>query len=49
MVNRRHPAIVMPFVKHLIWHRRLMVDFDVRLDFGAVAVTDRGEAVPCCG
>lgn len=49
MVNRGHPATVMPFVKHLIWHRRLMVDLDVRLDFAAVAVTDRGEAVPCCG
>jgi hypothetical protein len=49
MVNRGHPATVMPFVKHLIWHRRLMVDLDVRLDFDAVAVTDRGEGVPCCG
>lgn len=49
MVNGRQPAIVMPYVKHLIWHRRLMVDLNVRLDFDAVAATGREEAGPCCG
>lgn len=39
MVNRRFPALAMPFIKHLIWHRRLSVDPTERLDFDTVATT----------
>jgi hypothetical protein len=49
MVNRRSPELALPYIKHLIWHRRLAVDLTARLDFGTVAisVTDL-EDIPCC-
>ncbi|MGI8417012.1 MAG: TnsA-like heteromeric transposase endonuclease subunit [Nakamurella sp.] len=43
----RHPALAMTFVKHLIWHRRLAVDLDRRLDFDTTATTGQGSE-PCC-
>lgn len=43
-----HRALVMPAIKHLIWHRRLRVDLDQRLDFATVA-TSRPGSTPCCG
>jgi len=48
MLNRRHPALVMPYIKHLIWHRRLLVDLDWSLDFDTTATTI-SEGEPCCG
>lgn len=44
----RYPALVLPHVKHLIWHRRLAADLHVLLDFDTVATTV-GEEGPCCG
>jgi len=44
----RYPALVLPHVKHLIWHRRLAADLHVLLDFDTVATTV-GEGGPCCG
>lgn len=49
MVNRRHPALVMPYIKHLIWHRYLSVDLDQALDFDTTATTTISEGEPCCG
>lgn len=49
MVNRRFPALAMPFIKHLIWHRRLSVDLKKRLDFDTVATTVlQPEENRCC-
>jgi len=39
VVNRRSPALAMPAIKHLIWHRLLSVDLTTRLDFDTVATT----------
>ena len=47
MVNRRSPALAMPLIKHLIWHRRLLADLTQRLDFDTVATTNT-EDRPCC-
>ncbi|QOT15321.1 hypothetical protein [Paenarthrobacter sp. YJN-5] len=50
MVNRRFPALVMPFIKHLIWHRRLSVDPTERLDFDTIATTvPQPRENQCCG
>jgi hypothetical protein len=47
MVDRRHPALVMPHVRHLVWHRHLSADLDQHLDFDSVATTtDRSTS--CC-
>lgn len=48
MVNRRRPALAMPYIKHLIWHRHLSVDLDQALDFDTTATTT-SEGEPCCG
>lgn len=48
MLNRRHPALAMSYVKHLIWHRHLSVDLDRPLDFDVTATTI-SEGEPCCG
>lgn len=49
MVNRRSPELALPYIKHLIWHRRLAVDLTARLDFGTVATSVADlEDVPCC-
>lgn len=49
MVNRRSPALAMPVIKHLIWHRVLSVDLSERLDFDTVATTaTHTEENPCC-
>lgn len=49
MVNGRSPPLAMPAIKHLIWHRLLLVDLTTRLDFDTVATTfyDSMEK-PCC-
>jgi hypothetical protein len=49
MISRRSPALSMPFIKHLIWHRRLSVDLGQRLDLDTVATTVvRSEEGTCC-
>jgi hypothetical protein len=49
VVNRRSPALAMPAIKHLIWHRLLSVDLTTRLDFDTVATTiPNSEEKPCC-
>lgn len=53
MVNRRFPALAMPSIKHLIWHRFLEVDLTRRLDFDSIAATDidairSPEEASCC-
>ena len=49
MVNRRSPALAMPYIKHLIWHRLLSVDLTTRLDFDTVATRVATPAEePCC-
>lgn len=44
----RHPALVMPHIKHLIWHRQLVVDLDEQLDFHTMAAAT-GRTGSCCG
>lgn len=49
MVNRRSPALAMPAIKHLIWHRLLSVDLTTRLDFDTVATAvPNWDEKPCC-
>lgn len=49
MVSRRSPALAMPAIKHLIWHRLLAVDLTTRLDFDTVARTvSNWEDKRCC-
>lgn len=53
MVNRRFPALAMPSIRHLIWHRFLKVDLTRRLDFDSIATTDVDairsfEVASCC-
>lgn len=40
MINRRSPALALPHIKHLVWHRLLDVDLKYRLDFETVATSD---------
>jgi hypothetical protein len=46
MINRRSPALAMPHIKHLIWHRQLVADLTQRLDFDTVATTTTQDR-PC--
>ncbi|UUE28660.1 hypothetical protein LRQ08_29840 (plasmid) [Rhodococcus qingshengii] len=48
MLNRRHPALAMPYLEHLIWHRHLSGDLDRPLDLDTT-VTTTSEGDPCCG
>lgn len=50
MINRRFPALSMPYIRHLIWHQVLAADLTKRLDFDSVLTTapDRLET-SCCG
>lgn len=49
MINRRSPALALPHIKHLIWHRLLVVDLTHRLDFDTVAASGATRLEqPCC-
>jgi len=48
MADCRHPALVMPHVRHLLWHHHLRVDLEQHLDFDTIATTT-GRSTPCCG
>lgn len=49
MLNRRSPALAIPYIKHLIWHRFLTVDLTRQLDFDTVAASDPTRLEqPCC-
>lgn len=49
MINRRSPALALPYIKHLIWHRLLAVDLTLRVDFDTVASSDPAHLEqPCC-
>lgn len=46
MLNRRHPALVMPIIKHLIWHGHLRIDVEQPLTLDTRAATT-GKDSPC--
>lgn len=49
MINRRFPALSMPYIRHLIWHQVLATDLARRLDFDSVLITAPGRMeAPCC-
>ncbi|GAB2461731.1 hypothetical protein GCM10027062_46030 [Nocardioides hungaricus] len=49
MLNRRSPALALPHIKHLIWHRLLTVDLTRQLDFDTLAASDPTRLEqPCC-
>lgn len=53
--GRGRPGLVMPYIRHLIWHRVLLVDLDRVLDVGSIATTaeppagNREGGAWCCG
>lgn len=49
MISRRSPALALPHIKHMIWHRLLAVDLTDRLDFDTVASSGSTRLEqPCC-
>ncbi|WP_448223547.1 TnsA-like heteromeric transposase endonuclease subunit [Gordonia iterans] len=49
MINRRFPALAMPFIRHLLWHRTLITDLTARLDFDSILTTaSASEEKSCC-
>lgn len=49
MINRRHPALAMPYIRHLLWHRILLADLTSRLDSDTVVTSaTTSEELTCC-
>lgn len=49
MLNRRHPALAMPYIKHLIWHGILRVDIERPLTLDTVVRSTSEEQSCSCG
>lgn len=47
LMNRRHPALAMAAIKHLIWHGHLAADLDQPLGMHSILTTTREEGA-CC-
>lgn len=47
MLNRRHPALAMPHINHLLWHGHLSTDLSTPLGLDTTALTTL-KGSPCC-